>query len=324
MSADSHIIGDVSPALLTIPHRGYYLDRAATEHGEATAIVSVHQRCRYTYQELRDEANRTARALIAAGVESGARVGLWSANCAEWLVGYHGIAKAGAIVVNLNPAYRAAELGAALQQTGVDLLIAARLLWTNECAESASRARVRRVVFLGTPDSESRDDWASFLQDGEAAPRAALEERGRAIGCDDPAVIMFTSGTTAAPKGETLSHRTIVNTGLCAGECLRLTPDDRICLPVPLYHCFGSIVGGFAAWLKRACAAERLFDAKKCLEASRGSANLGVPIFSAQVDHPMPMRSTSLRTGVMAGRLSDRADATCHWTTCRRWMIHTV
>ena len=244
---------------------GGALNRAAERWGDRDALVACHQQLRYSYRELRDEADRAARALIALGVQRGDRVGIWSGNRAEWMITQYAAAKAGAVLVNINPAYRRRELEYALTQSGVSVLIAARGFRSTDYVElllglvpeltatgtgplKAPRVpALRRVIYLDTEAEPGGTAWAEFLDLGHRIAARELEARETALQFDDPVNIQYTSGTTGSPKGATLSHHNILNNGYFVGEVLRYTEHDRICLPVPFYHCFGCVLGNMAA-----------------------------------------------------------------------------
>ncbi len=244
---------------------GGALNRAAERWGARDALVACHQQLRYSYRELRDEADRAARALMALGVQRGDRVGVWSGNRAEWMITQYAAARAGAILVNINPAYRLRELEYALTHSGVSVLVTARRFRSTDYVETllalmpelgtpgtgplqAQRApALRRVIYLGTDAEPGGITWVEFLDRGNRIAAGELEARETALQFDDPVNIQYTSGTTGSPKGATLSHHNILNNGYFVGEVLRYTEHDRICLPVPFYHCFGCVLGNMAA-----------------------------------------------------------------------------
>ena len=293
---------------------GECLDRITVACGERDALISCHQRVRYTYSQLHREAERIACGLLALGVEPGDRVGIWSPNCAEWLIAQYALAKVGAITVNINPAYRLRELEYALQQSGVSVLIAARrfrdgdyVAMLNELAPKLPS--LRTVVYLGPDREQGGITWHDLAVQGESVSKSRLRERESALQFDDSINIQYTSGTTGAPKGATLSHHSILNNGFFVGERLRYTTNDRICLPVPFYHCFGCVLGSLAALTHGSAIVlpAESFDAEACLRAvqeERCTSLYGVPtMFIAQLEHPAfsRYRIDSLRTGIMAG-----------------------
>ena len=296
---------------------GEELARAAAEHPDADAIVSVHQGARLTYADLLRRADRVATALLATGVERGDRVGIWSANRWEWAAVQYGTARIGAILVNVNPAYRSHELAFALRQAGVSVLVTAPAFRATDYLPMLEEVlpevpSVQRVVLLdpladGPPDAPDwATPWRAFLDGtGGAIPAAAAAE----LGPHDPINIQFTSGTTGRPKGATLTHRNVLNNGWFVGERLRLGPADRICVPVPYYHCFGMVLGNLAALTHRATVVlpSEAFDAAATLDAveqERCTTLYGVPtMFVAELEdaHIAKRDLSSLRTGVMAG-----------------------
>jgi fatty-acyl-CoA synthase len=307
---------------------GGALNRAAVRWGDRDALVACHQQLRYSYAELRHEADRAARALIALGVERGDRVGIWSANRAEWLITQYAAAKTGAVLVNINPAYRLRELEYTLTQSGVSVLITARgfrstdyvdllvqlmpELTTARPGESLVAARLpalHRLVYIGRNPEPGGLAWTGFLGLGDDVTTRELDAREATLQFDDPVNIQYTSGTTGLPKGATLSHHNIVNNGYFVGETLRYTDADRICLPVPFYHCFGCVLGNMAAVTHGAAIVlpGESFDPEgtlRAIEAEGCTSIYGVPtMFIAQLGHPRfgSFRLETLRTGIMAG-----------------------
>jgi fatty-acyl-CoA synthase len=293
---------------------GGALNRAAERWGDCDALVACHQQLRYSYRELRDEADRAARALIAIGVQRGDRVGIWSGNRAEWMITQYAAAKAGAILVNINPAYRLRELEYALRHSGVSVLITARGFRSTGYVEILLRLApelpaLRHVVYLGPDAQPGGIVWADFLELANRIEAGELEARETALQFDEPVNIQYTSGTTGSPKGATLSHHNILNNGYFVGEVLRYTEHDRICVPVPFYHCFGCVLANMAA-VTHGCAVVlpgESFDPDatlRTIEAERCTSVYGVPtMFIAQMDHPRfgSVRLETLRTGIMAG-----------------------
>src|SRR3954465_1258710 len=286
---------------------GGNLDRAVAAFGEREALVSVHQGLRYTYAEFGEAVERTGRAFLAAGIQPGERVGIWSPNCAEWALVQYATAKAGIILVNVNPAYRTSELEYALRQSGCRMLVAATAFKTSDYVGMVEEVRpalpgLEQVVFIGR-------DWDEFLAAGDGVDPAELQERQAATQFDDPINIQYTSGTTGFPKGATLSHHNILNNGYLVGEGCRFTEHDRVCIPVPFYHCFGMVMGNLGCTTHGACMVipAPAFDAESTLSAvqeERCTALYGVPtMFIAQLEHPRfgEYDLTSLRTGIMAG-----------------------
>src|SRR5256885_8392628 len=225
---------------------GANLERTAARVPGADALVSCQQGVRLTYAQLNEEVDRVARALLAAGLAPGARLGIWSPNCAEWVLIQYATAKAGVILVNVNAAYRTSELEYALNQSGCRMLVAAPAFKTSDYAAMIEEVRPRcaaleRVILFDTPA------WDELLAGGDAA--AELPE----LGFDDPINIQYTSGTTGFPKGATLSHHNILNNGYFVGELCRYPEADRVCIPVPFYHCFGMVLGNLACTTHGAC-----------------------------------------------------------------------
>lgn len=291
-----------------VPLRGETIGQAwlaaASEHAGRDALVARHQGVRLTYAALAAEVERVARAMLAAGVEHGDRVGLWSPNRVEWPVMQLAAARAGAILVSLNPAYRARDLGYALRQSGTSLLVMAEgfrgVDYRETLAESG--AAPPRTVTLGP-------EWEAFLAAGERVPAAALAEREAALDVDDAASIQYTSGTTGFPKGATLSHHNMLNNGFFVGHGLGYGPADRVCLPVPFYHCFGMVLGTLACVTHGAAMvlpgeAFDPGDALAAVEAEACTSLYGVPtMFIAELEEPgfAGYDLRSLRTGVMGG-----------------------
>jgi fatty-acyl-CoA synthase len=286
---------------------GDNLDRTVARFGDREALVSVHQGLRYTYTELGAAVERAARAFLAAGIEPGDRVGIWSPNCAEWALVQYATAKLGVILVNINPAYRTSELEYALRQSGCRMLVAATAFKTSDYVSMVREVRpslpeLEQVVFVGR-------DWDSFVARGESVSDGEVAERQAATQFDDPINIQYTSGTTGFPKGATLSHHNILNNGYFVGLGCGYTEADRVCIPVPYYHCFGMVMGNLACTSLGACMVipAPAFDAEATLRAvqdERCTSLYGVPtMFIAQLEHPnfAQYDLSSLRTGIMAG-----------------------
>jgi fatty-acyl-CoA synthase len=286
---------------------GENLRRTVDQFPHREALVVAHQAYRATYAELWGQTTQLAKGLLALGVAVGERVGLWAPNRSEWVVTQFGSARAGAILVNINPAYRAEELKYALNQSGCRvLLLAAKFRQTNYVHLLASvRAEcpaLEHVIVL-------EDDWANLLASGATVSDEALVAREAELQFDDPINIQYTSGTTGFPKGATLSHHNILNNGFFIGETLRYTEADRVCIPVPFYHCFGMVIGNLACVSHGACMVipSEAFDALAALQAvqaERCTSLYGVPtMFIAELEHPAfgTFDFSSLRTGVMAG-----------------------
>jgi fatty-acyl-CoA synthase len=285
---------------------GENLDRTVRRFGSRVAMVDVPAGRRWTYAELAAEVDALALGLLAAGITKGDRVGIWAPNCAEWTYTQYATAKIGAILVNINPAYRTSELEYVLNQSGTKLLVAAQRLKTSDYAAMIADVRPRcaaleQVVLLGT------EAWTSLLETGRSAGRRPLD--AIELSADDPINIQYTSGTTGFPKGATLSHHNILNNGYFVGELCNYTHEDKICIPVPFYHCFGMVMGNLAATSHGAAMVipAPAFDPVATLEAvqaERCTSLYGVPtMFIAELAVPDFGRFdlTSLRTGIMAG-----------------------
>ena len=286
---------------------GANLRRTVERHPEREALVVRAQGFRATWQQLWDLTTRAARGLLALGLQRGDRVGIWSPNRFEWVITQFATARIGAVLVNINPAYRERELAHALRQAGVRALLHARGFRSSDYAAMLAEVRpdcpeLRDVIVLD-------DDWSTLLANGDTVDPAVLATRESLLQFDDPINIQYTSGTTGSPKGATLSHHNILNNGFFVGEALRLTPEDRLCIPVPFYHCFGMVMGNLACSSHGACMVipGEAFDALATLEtvaAEKCTALHGVPtMFIAELEHPRfaELDLTSLRTGIMAG-----------------------
>ena len=298
--------GPTSVPLLdeTIPQN---LARTVAAHGERDALVSVEQGLRYTYAEFADEVDRVARGLMAIGVAKGDRVGIWSLNYAEWVLVQYATARIGAILVTINPAYRSSELEYVLRQSQISVLVAVEAFLISDYRsmidEVWDRVPAERVVYLHTAD------WSGLLEVAEAVSQDQLEQRSAQLEPDDAINIQYTSGTTGFPKGATLSHRNILNNGLFIGEACRYTELDRVCIPVPFYHCFGMVLGNLACTTHGSAIVIPAagFNPKATLNAvatERCTSLYGVPtMFIAELGEP-DLHSydlSSLRTGIMAG-----------------------
>ena len=291
---------------------GAMLDDIAAEFGANDALVSVFENQRLTYAQFRDEVDRCARALLALGVEKGGHVGIWSTNCAAWVIVQFATAKVGAVLVNLNPAYRLHELEYTLTQSECGTLIIGEGFKDADYAEmvgqlSGKLPGLRRVVSL--VPKPGMLSWEDFLKGHEQAGEQALAEREAALDFDEVINIQYTSGTTGFPKGAMLTHHNILNNGFWIGERMRLTHRDRLCIPVPFYHCFGMVLANLACVTHGATMVLPAphFSPLHTLEAvarERCTALHGVPtMFIAELDHPQfrEFDLSSLRTGIMAG-----------------------
>ncbi|HTO76094.1 MAG TPA: AMP-binding protein [Thermoanaerobaculia bacterium] len=286
---------------------GENLRRTVERFDSQEALVVRSQGYRATYRELWEQVGAAARGLLAHGVARGDRVGIWAPNRFEWVVLQYATARLGAILVNVNPAYKTSELEYALVQSGVSLLVLARGFRQSDYVAMLSEVR-GRCPELGEA-LVLEDDWDKLLRDGRPVPEEDLTRRETELQFDDAINIQYTSGTTGRPKGATLSHHNILNNGFFSGETLLLTERDRICIPVPFYHCFGMVLGNLACTTHGACMVipGEAFDALAVLEtvaAERCTALYGVPtMFIAELDHPRfaEFDLSSLRTGIMAG-----------------------
>jgi len=287
---------------------GASLERTVSRFADAEALVSRHQGLRFTYGQLNEAVDLLARGLLAAGIEKGDRVGMWSPNNAEWVAVQYATAKVGAILVTINPAYRTSELGYALAQSGCRLLVAAPSFKTSDYVSMVDEVTptvpdLERTIFLGSPE------WDQLLSAGQSVAVDRLRRRQDELDFDDPINIQYTSGTTGFPKGATLSHHNILNNGYFVGEYCGYSERDRVCIPVPFYHCFGMVLGNLACTTHGAAIVlpEAGFEPGATLEtveAERCTSLYGVPtMFIAQLEHPDFHRFdlSSLRTGIMAG-----------------------
>jgi fatty-acyl-CoA synthase len=290
---------------------GANLERTARRFGERDAFVSCHQQVRFTYAEFDRAVDDLAVSLLDLGLDRGDRVGVWSPNYVEWALVQYATAKIGVILVNVNPAYRTHELTYALHQSGCRVLIAAPSFKTSDYAAMVADVRdelpgLERVVFFWS------DEWESMRRPATSDGLARLRARSAELHCDDPINIQYTSGTTGFPKGATLSHRNILNNGFFVAEGLRYTEHDRVCVPVPLYHCFGMVMGNLGATTHGACVVypEAAFDPAatlRSLEAERCTSLFGVPTMFigelAALGTPefANLDLSTMRTGLMAG-----------------------
>ena len=295
---------------------GSHFDRAAARWAGREALVVRHQQIRWTYAELKTHVDALAAGLIALGLEPGDRVGIWSPNNAEWVLTQFATAKAGLILVNINPAYRLVEVEHALRKSGCTALITATQFKNSDylgmirpLVEQGRLPKLRTVIHLGDGSEDGMISFADAASRGGAAERTQLEDVAGRLQFDDPINIQFTSGTTGLPKGATLTHHNILNNGFFVGEAMGLTDTDRLCIPVPLYHCFGMVLANLAAVTHGTA---MVFPSEsfaplavlETVEAERCTALHGVPtMFIAEMEHPDFARFdlTSLRTGIMAG-----------------------
>jgi len=286
---------------------GENLRRTVERFRDREAFVVRHQNFRATYRELWELTTRAACGLLARGVKTGDRVGIWSPNRFEWVVFQFATARIGAILVNINPAYKATELEFALNQSGVSFLCLARGFRQTDYLAILADVRPRYPLLRDTLVLES--DWNAFLAAGATVSEATLREIEGRLQFDDPINIQYTSGTTGFPKGATLSHHNILNNAYFTGVRMNYTEQDRVCVPVPFYHCFGMVIGTLGCTTHGACIVvpSEAFDPLAVLEtvqAERCTSLYGVPtMFIAELEHPRfgEFDLSSLRTGVMAG-----------------------
>ncbi|WP_308294055.1 AMP-binding protein [Streptomyces sp. UNOC14_S4] len=276
--------------------------------GDREALVDVLSGRRWTYTEFGLAVEEVALGLLAKGVAKGDRIGLWAVNCPEWVMVQYAAARVGAVMVNINPAYRVHELGYVLRQAGIGVLVASLEHKTSDYRRMVEQVRadcpaLRDVVYIGDPT------WDGLVKLGEGVAPERLAEREAQLGCYDPVNIQYTSGTTGFPKGATLSHHNILNNGYFVGELLGYTENDRVALPVPFYHCFGMVMGNLAVTTHGSCMVipAPSFDPAATLHAverERCTSLYGVPtMFIAELGLPdfATFDLSSLRTGIMAG-----------------------
>ncbi|RPK56343.1 Long-chain-fatty-acid--CoA ligase [Streptomyces sp. ADI96-02] len=307
MSGLSYAHGTGTTALLgdTI---GRDLDRTIAAFGDREALVDVASGRRWTYREFGADVDELARALMASGVDKGDRVGIWAVNCPEWVLVQYATARIGAVMVTINPAYRAHELEFVLRQAGIRLLVASLAHRTSDYRALVEQVRadcpaLRAVHYIGDPS------WSELTATASAVSPQQLAAREAELSCDDPINIQYTSGTTGFPKGATLSHHNILNNGYFVGETVGYTEADRVCLPVPFYHCFGMVMGNLGITSHGACVVipAPAFEPAAVLaavERERCTSLYGVPtMFIAELNLPdfAAYDLSSLRTGIMAG-----------------------
>jgi fatty-acyl-CoA synthase len=291
---------------------GDNFDATVARFPDREALVDVAQGARWTWSELKRDVDVAARGFVAAGIEKGDRVGIWAPNCAEWTIVQFATAKIGAILVNINPAYRTHELKYVLGQAGIRMIVAAPSFKTSDYAAMIEEVRgelpgLEQVVLIGT------DSWRDLMAGAERVSPDNLAEIQAGLDNGDAINIQYTSGTTGFPKGATLSHRNILNNGYFVGELCRYTEEDRVCIPVPFYHCFGMVMGNLACSTHGAAMIIPApgFDPAKTLQACQGekvTSLYGVPtmfiaewsLFEKGADFGVDMVS-SIRTGIMAG-----------------------
>jgi len=287
---------------------GANLDRNAVAHPDREALVDVPSGRRWTYAQFVADVDTLALGLLELGVEKGDRVGLWSPNCPEWTLLQFATAKVGGILVSINPAYRSHELAYVINQSGCRLLVSATEFKTSSYVDMIDSVRdeivgLEGTVYLGSPQ------WETLFERGDSTPTHRLHDREAQLSCDDPINIQYTSGTTGFPKGATLSHHNILNNGFFVGELCGYTEADRVCIPVPFYHCFGMVMGNLGAVTHGACMVipAPAFDPTATLTAvqdEKCTSLYGVPtMFIAELGLPdfASYDLSSLRTGIMAG-----------------------
>jgi fatty-acyl-CoA synthase len=306
---------------------GQVLDESAAKYPDQDALVVRHQKLRYSYGDLRDEVERAARGLMHLGIQKGDRIGIWATNCAEWVITQFATAKIGAILVNINPANRAFELEYVLKQSECQTLLLIENFRDNNylaairqicpeiensepgALESPNLPLLRRLIFIGGPAPKGMIAWDDMVCTGDQVPVEDLRQRESQQEFDDAINIQYTSGTTGFPKGATLSHHNIVNNALLIANAMRFTNRDRLCIPVPFYHCFGMVLANMACVVSGATMVvpAAFFEPEATLRAvheERCTALHGVPtMFIAELEHPLfaQVNLSSLRTGIMAG-----------------------
>lgn len=326
MTLPSYVHG-ASPQALIGQTIGQLFDQTCREHGRREALVVRHQQIRWSYEELREQVDRLACGLIRLGLKPGDRIGIWSQNNAEWVLTQFATAKAGLIMVNINPAYRRSELEYALSKVGCRALIlspsfkssdylamAADLLPELAASEpgrlkSAAMPQLEIVIRLGQQRTPGMFNFADLMAAPSAEEKAGLQRLGETLQFDDVINIQFTSGTTGSPKGATLTHHNILNNAYFAGAAMAFGPDDRLCIPVPLYHCFGMVLGTLLCLSHGAAMVfpAESFDAQEVLRTVQEEACTGlhgVPtMFISVLDRPdfSDYDVSTLRTGIMAG-----------------------
>lgn len=286
---------------------GQNLKETVQKFPDREALVSLHQNYRATYQEFWDQTTAVSKALIANGINPGDRIGIWAPNRYEWVLLQYATARIGTILVNINPSYRTNELKFALNQSGVRLLFSQLTFRTSDYRSMVGEVaqycnELKETIYFET-------NWESFLTSGQSITDSKLKQFEDKVQFDDPVNIQYTSGTTGFPKGVTLSHNNILNNGFFVGERLHYTEKDRVCIPVPFYHCFGMVIGNLACTTHGSCIVipNESFSAEKTLDAvqkEKCTSLYGVPtMFIAELELPNfdEFDLSSLRTGVMAG-----------------------
>jgi fatty-acyl-CoA synthase len=306
---------------------GEMFDEIATKYPDNDAIVSIHQGQRYTYRQLQQEVNRAAKGFMALGLKKGDRLAIWATNISEWIISQFATAKAGIVMVNINPAYRTHELEYALRQSETQALLLLDRFKTSDyvrmfyevCPEARNSQPgqissqklpfLKTAVLLRGETQPGMYTWDEVMKMGDSLPDDVLLERQEELDFDDPINIQYTSGTTGFPKGVVLTHHNLVNNGYFIGECMDFTDKDRLCIPVPFYHCFGMVLSNLACMTHGATMVlpAEYFDpvsTMSAIEKERCTAVHGVPtMFVAELEHPdfNKFDFSSLRTGIMAG-----------------------
>ena len=306
---------------------GDQFDLTVSRYADNPALISRHQHIHWTYRELQEQVNQCAKALLHLGIQKGERVGIWAPNCAEWVITQFATSKIGVILVNINPSYRLHEVEYVLNQSGCSAIVIASAFKTSNYTEMIATLapeleksgvgqlqaeklpRLRTVIRIGEDSIPGMLPWSNLLALGDNVSQETLQQVQRAQEFDDPINIQYTSGTTGFPKGATLSHHNILNNGYFVAELQNITPQDKICIPVPLYHCFGMVMGNLGCVTHGAAMVypSEGFDPQATLEAiqeERCTSLYGVPtMFIAELAHPdfAKYDFSSLRTGVMAG-----------------------
>ncbi len=309
---------------------GDFFDAVVDKYPEREALVSVHQNIRWTYKQLQNKVNQLASAMINMGLEKGDRVGIWSHNNFEWLLMQLATAKIGIVLVNINPAYRVFELQYALNKLGCSALVLMRHFKTSDyatmihelCPEILHKQynqldlveipTVERIIWIDEPDTEEDfpylQKFSDFMAEGDPNDYRVAKRQSK-LDVHDPINVQFTSGTTGTPKGATLTHHNILNNGYFIGEAMNLTHEDRLCIPVPLYHCFGMVLGNLAIMTHGGTIVYpndgfEPLSVLQTVQDEKCTALHGVPtMFIAELDHPEfdKFDLSTLRTGIMAG-----------------------
>ena len=326
MMKNSYTSGTSSVPLLGVTI-GDKFDEIVEKYAQKEALIVSHQDIRWTYQELGDKVEQCAKALMACGLEKGDRVGIWAPNRAEWTIMQFATAKVGVILVNINPSYRLHELKYALNQSGCKMLVLAEEFKTSYYAkmvlelapeltnsafgqlQSKELPELKMAVVLTEKPAKGYLSWTDFLRKYTATTTAQLVERQNNLAFDEPINIQYTSGTTGYPKGATLSHHNILNNGYFVAKTMNFSEEDRLIIPVPLYHCFGMVMGNLGCMTHGATmiypsAGFEPLEVLKAVESEQATALYGVPtMFIAELEHPDfgKFDLKSLRTGIMAG-----------------------